>query len=100
MSLQGRVRLTTWNVAPFRDRVPFVNRHFSVSFSLSSITVRERGQFSSRDVRWKAHLSGAMLGDYLTALLIAVLGYVYPAYLCFKVRRRVYALPLGAPTRI
>ena len=27
-----------------------------------------------------------MLGDYLTALLIAVLGYVYPAYLCFKVR--------------
>ena len=27
-----------------------------------------------------------MLGDYLTALLVAVLGYVYPVYLCFKVR--------------
>jgi hypothetical protein len=27
-----------------------------------------------------------MLGEYLTALLIAVLGYVYHAYLCFKVR--------------
>jgi hypothetical protein len=26
-----------------------------------------------------------MLGEYLTALLVAVLGYVYPAYLCFKV---------------
>jgi|AntAceMinimDraft_12_1070368.scaffolds.fasta_scaffold522915_1 hypothetical protein len=29
-----------------------------------------------------------MLGDYLTALLIAVLGYIYPVYLCFKVRAR------------
>ena len=29
-----------------------------------------------------------MLGDYLTALLIAVLGYIYPVYLCFKVRFR------------
>jgi receptor expression-enhancing protein 1/2/3/4 len=27
-----------------------------------------------------------MLGEYLTALLVAVLGYVYPVYLCFKVR--------------
>lgn len=26
-----------------------------------------------------------MLGDYLTALLVAVLGYIYPVYLCFKV---------------
>ena len=28
-----------------------------------------------------------MLGDYLTALLVAVLGYIYPVYLCFKVSR-------------
>ena len=30
-------------------------------------------------------LGTKMLGDYLTALLIAVLGYIYPVYLCFKV---------------
>ena len=28
-----------------------------------------------------------MLGEYLTALLVAVLGYIYPVYLCFKARR-------------
>ena len=28
-----------------------------------------------------------MLGDYLTALLVAVLGYIYTVYLCFKVSR-------------
>ena len=27
-----------------------------------------------------------MLGEYLTALLVAVFGYVYPVYLTFKVR--------------
>ena len=37
--------------------------------------------------------TGVMLGEYLTALLIAVLGYVYPAYLCFKVRSVPSAIP-------
>ena len=27
------------------------------------------------------------MGEYLTALLVAVLGYIYPVYLCFKARR-------------
>ena len=44
--------------------------------------------------RRREETEGAMLGDYLTALLIAVLGYVYPAYLCFKVR-----LPSRPPSR-
>ena len=44
------------------------------------------GKLSDLVTRRREETEGAMLGDYLTALLIAVLGYVYPAYLCFKVR--------------
>ena len=67
-------------------------RNALASWALSVLLVG--GKLSDLVTRHREETEGAMLGDYLTALLIAVLGYVYPAYLCFKV-----GLPSRPPSR-
>ena len=51
------------------------------------VTQPHRELGTKRRRRFRVSAASAMLGDYLTALLVAVLGYIYPVYLCFKVSR-------------